>query len=624
MKIQQAPGQLPPVSRKLPQPQAAPAPAAQTDTVEQAPIKREPPPNTRDVRIGRFVKNLTRESLEHLRYLSTIWAFNMVGTTAGLIAFTPLGVKLANENAAVVGGVAIGGGVLTGGIAALAGYGLEKKRGGLKLDSDSKPSKGVDTVMTVASGLRSLPNFIYPSISGATATQRDAIYDALDKLPLKDVTASQTMQVIPGLVDTGISGMSQPGLTHTRILLDESYIDNPARAEGLVHHEQGHAVDYSGGYGLLGPVNWRGPFGTAPFVSDYASGNRYEDFAESYEHYHKDPAAFRAEFPEKAAIIEQHMRQSPLERLMDRPSVRETGRNVGEALGAVPHLRTVMETGLALLSPIQLHRGARYLEQGFVSGDEKLKAQGKMNLISGILLGLPGGAPLAMVASGLHLSMQMGIDDNPEKAKEANATADRFMAVATGPLGMATVAARQELQKAGIDLSYVSYAPDEYDRGVSGGGMLKGLLFTVGGAVAGSLAGVAIGGALSGAAGASLSSFWGRIGGGLVGLGAYGAYRAKKQEASDPSPYDLTRGDKIFLGKIVGGAVAGAAAGTAAGVIGGRALGAVVGNAVFGPGAEAWTAGIGGWAGALVGSYALGKAGAVVGRKWTEGDPPAE
>jgi hypothetical protein len=560
------------------------------------------------------------ESLEHLRYLSTIMAFNMVGTTVGMIAATPIGVHYAQGNAAVVGGVAIGGGVALGGVAGLAGYALEHKKGRPNLEQESKPTRLAEAGMTLAAGFRALPKFIYPTVVGASPAQEKAIYDALDKLPLKDVTASSTMEVMQGLTDTGISGMSQPGLTHTRILLDADYI-NDSRAEGLVHHEQGHAVDYSGGYGLLGSINWRGPFGKAPFVSDYASGNRYEDWAESYEAYHRDPTRFRADFPEKAHIIEQHQKLTPSERLMDRESVRDAGRTVGHTLGQVPYLRTTLETGLALLSPIQLHRGAKALEKGLITGDEALKLRGKMNLISGILLGVPGAAPLATAASALNLGFQVSVGDDPGQLAQANRTADRFMAVATGPAGMAAVAIGQELAKAGVDLSQLDFTANDYSKPVSGGNMLKGLLCTVGGAVAGSLLGVAIGGSLSGAAGAGLSAFWGRLGGGLVGLGAYGAYRAMKKEDADPGPYDLTRGDKVFLTKIVGGAVAGAAAGTVAGVTGGRAVGALLGNAIFGPGSESWSASVGGWAGALLGSYALGKAGAAVGRQLTANDP---
>jgi len=619
VKIQQAPNQLPQL-RKLPKATPPEVKVPAQDAVDLAEPKAEvaPPPNTREVRVSRFVRTVRKEALEHLRYLSTIWAFNMVGTTVGTLAFTPLGIHLAKDNAAMVGGMAIGGGVLMGGVGALAGYGLERKMGGPKLDEKSKPSMLAESALTVASGFKAMPKFIYPTVVGATPAQHDLIYDALDRLPLKDVTTSATMHVTPNLVDTGISGMSQPGLTHTRILLDESYLNSPQRGPDLVLHEQAHAVDYSGGYGLLGSVNWRGPFGKGPYVSDYASSNRYEDFAESYEHYHNDPVGFRAEFPEKAAIIEQHQQLTPVESLVDRPAIRDAGKAVGRALGSVPYLRTTLETGLALLSPIQLHRGASALEKGYAQGDEALKLQGKMNLVSGLLMGIPGGPPLAALSSAMALGYQYTTGDDPVKLENANKTADRLMAVASGPFGMATVAVGQELSKAGIDLSAHSEALDAMEadtRSVSGGAMLKGLLCTVGGSVAGSLLGVTIGSALSGAAGAGLSSFWGRIGGGLVGLGAYGAYRTFKSENADPSPYDLTKDDKIFLTKIVGGAVAGAAAGTAVGVVGGRAAGSFLSTLAFGPAAASMGASLGGWAGALIGSYALGKAGAVAGRK---------
>ncbi|MBS2039374.1 hypothetical protein JST97_30595 [bacterium] len=621
MKIQQAPTNVSFPLRKLPGPVA---PLTVTpDEVVAGKGEDSPPPNTREVRIGRFVKSLTRESLEHLRYLSTMWAFNMVGTTAGLIAATPIGVHFAHDNAAVVGGVAIGGGIATGAAAALAGYGLErhasKKRAAHKDEPTTTSTKGAETLVTLASALRAMPKFIYPTVVGTPAEEK-AIYDALDKLPLKDVTASQVMHVMPNLTDTGISGMSQPGLTHTRILLDKDYI-NDSRAEGLVHHEQGHAVDYSGGYGLLGSLNWRGPFGHAPYVSNYASGNRYEDWAESYEAYHRDPVGFTRDFPAKAHIIQQAERTTPGEHMMDNPQVREAGRNIGHALGQVPYLRTGLETGLSLLSPIQLHRGANALEKGLINDDDALKLRGKMSLITGVLMGLPGGAPLATVASAMNLGFQFSTGNDPKKLKEANALASKFMSVATGPVGMASVAIGQELSKAGVDLSKIDYTPDDFDAPVKPGKMLEGLLCTVGGGVAGSLAGAYLGGALGAGVGASMSAFWGRIGGGLLGLGAYGAYRALKSEHHDPNPYDLTRGDKVFLTKIVGGAVAGAALGTLGGVTGGRALGALIGNA-FLPGSETWTANIGGWAGALLGSYALGKAGAVAGRKLTEKDVP--
>ena len=95
MKIQQGPQFSSVPQRKLPGPVSTPAVAPDKVDLKTPETPEPPPPNTREVRIGRFVKMLTRESLEHLRYLSTMWAFNMVGTTVGMIAATPLGIHFA-------------------------------------------------------------------------------------------------------------------------------------------------------------------------------------------------------------------------------------------------------------------------------------------------------------------------------------------------------------------------------------------------------------------------------------------------------------------------------------------------------------------------------------------------
>jgi len=606
-----------PPRKAEPQPAASPAPQEPVDT---PPEPQQPTTTTREQRVVRFLKGLTTSSLEHLRYLSSIYAWNMAGTTLGAIGFTPVGIHFAHENPAVVGGVAIGGAVATGGLAAIAGYMIEKKKGDAHLEGESRserPNGLGDTAMSLATTLRALPKFIYPTVEGATAAEREMIYATLDKLPLKDVTAASSLHVIPGLDSTGISGMSQPGLGLTRILYDRAHLNNPNFGEELVIHEHGHAVDYTGNYGLLGALNWRGPFGSAPFVSHYAGGNRYEDFAESYHAYHTDRENFVRNFPEKARVIEEAGHLTPSEMLADRPAVRDAGRRMGNAMSSVPYLRTTLELMGAMLSPMQMHKGSKALEAGLINGDRSKQLQGKMNLMSGLLLALPGGAPFALATSVTHQALQRYADQDPEKLAVAHKVANSLMAVSTGPLGMATLAIRQELEKEGIDITQVmSEGGFDKPRGPSGGTILKGLISTVGGAVGGSLLGVTLGTQLAGPAGAAMGAFWGRLGGGMLGLGAYGAWRAKHQEAQDPSPYDLTRSDKIFLGKIVGTSAVGAAAGSIGGFeLGGRAgvwLGQAVGGAVG--------AGVGGWIGAvgglLAGSYGLGKLGAFVGRKW--------
>jgi hypothetical protein len=53
---------------------------------------------------------------------------------------------------------------------------------------------------------------------------------------------------------------------------------NAAQVKRSVLHECGHI--------LFDDTGWRGPFGSPPYVNQYARTDRHEDFAESYAYYH--------------------------------------------------------------------------------------------------------------------------------------------------------------------------------------------------------------------------------------------------------------------------------------------------------------------------------------------------
>lgn len=568
-------------------------------------------------RIGHFVRGMTHESLQHVRYLAGASAFRSVGSTLGQLLATPIAIKLANENAAIVGGVAIGSTVAVGAIGGLLGY-LWVRGHDDSADGEDREKtvfgRVADKTLDAASALEALPNFVYPSIYGASESQRQAIYSALDQLPLEDATASATMTVVPNLVDTGISGMAQPGASHVRILLDSSYLDNPSLARNLVFHENGHAVDYGGGFGLLGSHNWRGHFGSGPFVSTYAESNRYEDWAETYEHYHS--GSDLSSVSDKAEVIRRVSDQNPLNKAIDTPRVRNAGKSVGEALGSVPYLRDGLELASSLVAPIQIYRGTGDLLKGLETDDGELKLKGKFNLATGLFLTLPGASPLALVSSVAGSVIKTAAKEEREDGfKTANKWADTILSASAGPVGMAFAAVNSELKSNGL----------KYDdtHGFNGLGwqaaratkssLLKGTLFTVGGVVGGSLAGAALGVALSGSTGAALGSLWGQIAGGAIGVGAYGALRAIKADKNAKHPLALTKGDKKFLTRLVGGAIVGGGAGTALGTYAGKAFGELVGNAVAGPAGAALGGTVLGWAGGLAGAYGGAKLGSAAG-----------
>ena len=598
-------------------------------------------------RIGHFVRSVTQESLQHVRYLAGAAAFRNVGSAVGSLTLTPLAIKLAEggaasalnsvgsalgsstvtgwatqlagNSAAVVGGLAIGGTVAAGALGGLLGYmWLRNSDDGAtkEFTQPSKVGKAVDLSLDVASGLKALPNFIYPTIYGATEAQRENIYAALDQLPLSNATASATMTVVPDLVGTGISGMSQPGSSHVRILLDSGYLNDADKARDLVFHENGHAVDYSGGFGLLGSNNWKAGFGKGPFISDYAGSNRYEDWADTYEHFHNNPADVTARFPEKAEAIARASQQNPLSQAADTPRVREAGKNIGEALGKVPYLRDGLELASSLVGPVQMYRGAGDLIEGFETDDEGKKLRGKLNLASGLFLSLPGAAPLALASSLAGATLKaVASDDNPEAMKTANTWATRILATSAGPVGVTIAAVQGELSANGLTyddsqgFSAQGWKNSRPDRSY----MLRGTIATVGGAVGGSLAGAAIGAALAGRTGAAVGGVWGQLAGSALGLGAYGVARALHNGKKDNNPLALTGGDKKFLGGLVGGALVGGAAGTGLGTYGGKALGEFVGNLVAGPSGGALLGTVGGWSGALIGAYGGAKLGSAAG-----------
>ncbi len=580
-------------------------------------------------RIGHFVRGMTHESLQHVRYLAGASAFRNIGSTLGQLVATPIAIKLAQENAAVVGGVAIGSTVAFGAIGGLLGY-LWVRGNDDSADGENRVKtvfgKVADKTLDVVSAADALPNIAYPSIYGATEAQRQLIYDTLDRLPLEDATASATMSVIPNLVDTGISGMSQPGASHVRILLDQSYLNNESLGRELVLHENGHAVDYSGGFGLLGSHNWRSGFGRGEHVSSYAASNRYEDFAETYEHFHSGRNLDAV--PEKAdAIRRVSDHQDVLHRAADTPKIREAGKRIGEALGSVPYLRDGLELATSLIGPVQIYRGTGDLLKGLETDDGALKLKGKFNLATGLFLTLPGASPLALVSSVAGSVIKSSASEEREEGfRTANKWADGILSASAGPVGMTIAAVRSEMGAHGLkydDTHGFSSSGWKAARATKSS-LFKGTLFTVGGAVGGSVAGAALGLALGGNGSAAVGSLWGQLAGGVIGLGTYGAMRAIKADKNSKHPLALTRADKRFLLGMVGGAIAGGGVGTALGSFGGKALGELVGGALAGPMGASVGSTVLGWTGALACAYGGAKLGAAAGSGRLFGRPLAE
>ncbi|MGE0495611.1 MAG: hypothetical protein AB7S38_40780 [Vulcanimicrobiota bacterium] len=553
-----------------------PAPA-----VPKAPAKPQPSYGRED-RISYFVQQLGAEAVTQVRHLSAAYAGQMIATTAGVLALAPLAESLGQIHVLTIGGT------LAAGIGAVAGYYLERSRG-------LKPvTPGLDGVGQAAATLRSLPDFVYPTIVNATAAETELINSTLDTLPMGDVTSVSTMTVMPDMGPMGISGVAPPGLSQNLVYFDRKHLGYSWFNRELVTHELAHGKDLSAGYGPIGTHSIRGGgFGRAPFVSHYAGTNFLEDYAESYVEFHQHPDRLRELAPRKYAALEAADPKGVEEWLTDRPQVRDLGKQVAETIGQVPYARNALELAGALIAPWQMHRGATQIESG-------QRLAGKLNLASGFFLASGASAPLVLGVSAIGLAQNERL-------------ADITLAGSLGPLGMMGLAVTDQLTSEGVDLSQ-QFQGVKLDGERNLGALWLALTASGVGGVVGAVAGAHFGGV----AGALSGSALGSLTGGALGMGAYVVDKVR-HGAPATGPLALTREDKWHLAKLAGGGLVGGVAGGLAGHWVGQAVGSALGSLAGPLGAEVGGS-VGGWAGTLAAAYG----GARLGSKISSAIGPAE
>lgn len=575
--------------------------AEQVDSVERAQAER----------ISRFVEEKKVQGARALRQVSGLMAGQLTGMAVGSMIFAPLAFHFGNLY------IATGGAALTGAALAIAGSKLAEKD--VSKFTDGTAGNVYGAVGAIAN---SLPKFVYPTLGGANAAEKAMIYEALDRLPLSGVTSAPTIDVVTGLQKAGASGLATPLFSHSRIFLDHNEIAySKAWGQEVTTHEIGHTYDFTKGVGPIMTRNfWGGGFGKEPFVSDYAHTNRMEDYAESYATYHLDPKQLQAAAPAKYAAVHASQQPGLIDQALDRPAVREAGREIGSAFEAAPRLRNVLALGAGLVAPFQLFRGAAAYESGLDQDDPLKRINGKLSMASGAALLGPGTAPLsALLAAGqfvTHRQLESGAITVEQAEKRANAA----LAVSTGPFGIVAASVESELDKAGLLIkeggprlqSSNPFAPKR-SLGKIGAG------FALGAATGGLIAPFMH---ATSAHSAVLSSATGAWAGGLVGAAlGLGAHLLTGPELPDflaaaQEEKKLTGADKALLLKLGTPTVLGGAAGAVGGFIGGKMVGQVVGETLAGPAGGVTGAALGSYLGVLGGSYALSKGGALLGANW--------
>ncbi|MHB2015665.1 MAG: hypothetical protein ACYCW6_01830 [Candidatus Xenobia bacterium] len=573
------------------------------------------------MKISSFVGQVQRGMLRQARLASAGYIGAVGGYAAGSALLGPLAIATAEPS------ILIGGTIATAALGILAAYHIEEHH---------LIQHALGQVGSLAGlAARSVSNVLYPSIEGATQAQQALIEQAVDKLPLQDVTAVQEVMVSPGVAKLGDDGICTSMLFENKSYLSPDPLNETELANTTIIHELGHGRDFTQGLGgEVGTLSSHAPWGHAPYFFDptvdapgnvYAAKNAAEDFAQSQMAYHLHPDQLAAEAPGKLQAMRELHRPTAVDAVFDRGPVRELGKRAARAMAEVPGLRTAFEVAGAVIGPALVHSGAAKLEGARDAGS---RAAAKMRLASGLVSLTRAGAMIGLASSLASWIMLRRLRQGSLQAQRAEQIANGMLAVAAGPLGMAGAAIEGRLRKDGNladDPGGASAAapvgkqaktpaaatllgaavgggggfavggPLGAAVGVGLGACTAGVLLgqadamqrsfvTVAGSVGGMLAGGAAGAAIGGMPGAVLGAAWGRVSGATLCLTADAAAQALKAwrdgELSGPEVKYLAR---VTLPPLVAaaaaglaGAVAGSALGTAvAGPIGGWLLGTV-------------------------------------------------
>lgn len=261
--------------------------------------------------------------------------------------------------------------------------------------------KAVDVATTGSAVLEAFPKFIYPSVLNATAAEQAQIYSTLDKLPITHVAGVSTVSVVANIPTDKpnwiIFGNARDyGLT-SRINLSRETLTTPQGWDDTLTHEVGHTVDYGHKrFPWMPGASGHGPYGHGPHVTDYATTNEKEDYAETYQEYHQRPDNLKDVNPEKYDDQVKNNHQSFMERLVDRKEFRETGKFLGQMMGPNHNTRHAIDSVRAVSGGVQILRGVEQWSASAWNGDSLQHAQGILSTVSGALL-LSGVSPLAAV-----------------------------------------------------------------------------------------------------------------------------------------------------------------------------------------------------------------------------------
>lgn len=292
-----------------------------------------------------------------------------------------------------------------------------------------------DRLLDLSYATSALPKFIYPTVVG-TPQQEAWTWAALDNLPMHQAVRPISIETMPSFKQgPNLLGVNRVAIGHIRINAGGYDMHLPSEFQETVTHEIGHSNDYkSGMFSMLTRQNGsaHSPFGQPGFVSDYAQTQPAEDFAETFRVHHHRPAHLEAVSSSKTE--EMHKLDQPhfLEKLVDKPAYRETGKYIAQAFHSVPIARAGIELARQVTVANLAILGGSEAIQGVVKGDWERAAGG--SLLAG------AGAGMAMAPTlpwlGVAATAALGANRGLKLAQDQGATAaQKVVASAAGAVG---------------------------------------------------------------------------------------------------------------------------------------------------------------------------------------------
>jgi hypothetical protein len=295
-------------------------------------------------------------------------------------------------------------------------------------------------------GIKAFPKFIYPTITGATESEKSLVMGVMDRLPLKDVNSVKRIEIHPELPKA--AGLAYHNPTGPLVKLSRQQMqlsDNWAKTVTI--HETGHTKDFETAlFGFFGHESKdANVWGKPPHISEYSKTNHWEDFAESYANYHTNPDGLKEKCPDKFARLQELEKNGILDRLIDRKAFRETGRFVGEFFDKAPIVRNGLNVASYALGFLQVAKGIGELQQAKKSGDLQKKMDGTMDIAAGAcfaskLFCIPG-----LAIDGAKHALDRAIEKGEITSQAGNALVQNTVGAIGGPIAAIANWARSKM-----------------------------------------------------------------------------------------------------------------------------------------------------------------------------------